>query len=343
MRAGALRRPLKLSWLVWLVLPALVWWLARDIPVADWRELLRSIHLSELGALVALNVLAVFIFSTRWWLALVALGYRIPFLAMVQYRLAAFSISYFTPGTQFGGEPLQIYALEKHHRLPRSAALASIAVEKLFELLANFTFLAFGLALIVQNSWISGSAPLLAAICALVLTSLPAAYLLALARDHRPLAALFARLPARLRSRPAFIKAGRLLQDTEVQVVGLLRCKPGAVLALFAVSLLIWIVSLAEYWLALYVLGAALTLPQTIIALTAARLAFLTPLPAGLGALEAGQMLALQAVGFGPVVGITISLWIRLRDLILASTGLLFGALLVHSEPTYTLSPETGD
>jgi uncharacterized protein (TIRG00374 family) len=343
MRASLLKRPMKIRWLVWLVLPALLWWLARDVPVDEWHQLLRSIRVSDLGALVALNLLAVFIFSARWWLSLTALGRRIPFLAVVQYRLAAFSISYFTPGTQFGGEPFQVYALEKRHHLPRPTALASVAVEKLFELLANFTFLAFGLAMVLQNSRIVGFTPLLAALGALVLILLPASYLVALLTERRPLAALLSRLPNQLRSWPVFVQANCLMQDTETQVVELLRCKPGAFLSLVMSSLAIWIVSLAEYWMALHVLGVTLNLSQTIIALTAARLAFLTPLPAGLGALEASQMFALQALGFHPAVGIAISLLIRLRDLILGSAGILFGALLVQSEPAYVLSAEIGD
>ncbi len=79
---------------------------------------------------------------------------------------------------------------------------------------------------------------------------------------------------------------------------------------------------LGEYWLTLYFLGLPLNLGSAIIALTAARLAFLTPLPAGLGALEAGQILAMQALGAPAEVGLSASLLIRLRDLIIGGLGL---------------------
>jgi uncharacterized membrane protein YbhN (UPF0104 family) len=60
---------------------------------------------------------------------------------------------------------------------------------------------------------------------------------------------------------------------------------------------------------------------QTVSALTAARLAFLTPLPSGLGALEASQVLAMQALGLEPTFGISISLLIRLRDILFGMVG----------------------
>ena len=78
-----------------------------------------------------------------------------------------------------------------------------------------------------------------------------------------------------------------------------------------------------EYWLMTYFLGLRLSLMQAVSTLTAARLAFLTPLPGGLGALEASQVLALQTLGLESTYGISISLLIRLRDILFGLAGLL--------------------
>ena len=75
-----------------------------------------------------------------------------------------------------------------------------------------------------------------------------------------------------------------------------------------------------------YALGLRLSMTQTISALVAARFAFLTPLPAGLGVLEASQGLAMQTLGLEPAYGISISLLIRLRDILFAMVG-VFGLL----------------
>jgi uncharacterized membrane protein YbhN (UPF0104 family) len=70
-------------------------------------------------------------------------------------------------------------------------------------------------------------------------------------------------------------------------------------------------------------LNIQLNLWQALAALTASLLAFLTPLPGGLGALEASQVLALGALGYAPATAISLTLLMRARDLLNAGIGLL--------------------
>jgi hypothetical protein len=49
------------------------------------------------------------------------------------------------------------------------------------------------------------------------------------------------------------------------------------------VSFLIWVLLVLEFGLALRFLGLHLSLPEVIVLMTAARLAFLLPIPAGIG------------------------------------------------------------
>jgi glycosyltransferase 2 family protein len=88
-----------------------------------------------------------------------------------------------------------------------------------------------------------------------------------------------------------------------------------------------------EYWLTIRILGVYMQPAQVIAALTAARLAFLLPVPAGLGVLEAGQVAAMHLLGFDPVVGISASLLIRARDITLGAVGLWFGGFLTRLTP----------
>jgi uncharacterized protein (TIRG00374 family) len=89
------------------------------------------------------------------------------------------------------------------------------------------------------------------------------------------------------------------------------------------ISLGVWVGMVYEYWLLTNFLGLRLSVIQSISALTAARLAFLTPLPGGLGVLEASQVLAMQTLGLDPSYGVSISLLIRLRDILFGLAGLL--------------------
>ncbi len=109
------------------------------------------------------------------------------------------------------------------------------------------------------------------------------------------------------------------------------REKPLELIAAMAFSLLTWIMLVLEYWLMLRFLDLKLAFDETIAVLTTARLAFLTPLPGGLGALEAGQGFAFQRLGFSVAEGLSVGLLIRARDVVFGAFGLVLGSMLVSS------------
>lgn len=74
-------------------------------------------------------------------------------------------------------------------------------------------------------------------------------------------------------------------------------------------------------------LGIRLSGLEAVAGLTAARVAFLLPMPGGLGALEASQVLAVSALGHSPAAGAALARVIRARDLIFGGIGLIIGAL----------------
>lgn len=339
----------RLRFLLPLALPLAAGWIWYQVTQTDLTRRLASFRISSelLAALILLNAAAMLLFNSRWWLILRAQGYRIPYPATLRYRMAAFAVSYFTPGAQFGGEPLQVYALHSRHGVPASAAVASVTLDKLFELLANFSFLTLG-ALTVLTGRMNGlSGALLPAAYVAGLLLAPLGLLLSIGMGRRPLTGLINILegivPARWRERPGLCRALDLVAGSEEQIGALIRRQPRVILQALGASTAIWCASLIEYWLALRVLGVSLDLRETILALTAARLAFLTPLPGGLGALEAGQVLAMQALGLNPMTGIAVSLWIRCRDLVLGAIGAAGGSILMKPVPAQPLSPTTGD
>jgi uncharacterized membrane protein YbhN (UPF0104 family) len=115
------------------------------------------------------------------------------------------------------------------------------------------------------------------------------------------------------------------LLETEKLVSKFCRENTLALLAATILSYGTWILVVFEFSLMLRYLGVSLSLAQVLIALTAARIAFLLPLPAGLGTLETGQVMAMGLIGVNPVVGISLSLLIRVRDVLLGGLGLWLG------------------
>lgn len=322
-------------WVISVALFAYVWSL---IPWTELQKVLTLLSLKNLVALFLLDIVIVLTMSGRWWFILRGLGYHVSYLQLSGYRLAAFGVSYFTPGPQFGGEPLQVWVLKSRHNIPTSSALASVTVDKLLELFVNFTILAWGVVAVLQTTLIpSQSAGWLVAV-AVSLWLVPVMLLAALAKGYSPLSHTFRWLT----NRPLFAKLATLYAEplrrfdlaicaSEGEVSLLCQQAPRSILAAFFASLLTWLLWLTEFWLMYFLLGLKLNFNQLLIVLTAVRIAFLLPLPAGLGTLEASQYVAMQALGQATAIGLSGTVFIRVRDFILGGIGLWLSGRLIQT------------
>jgi len=322
------------QWLLLALALGLLWLTLRTIPLTEVWAQLSQLRLEEIALLVAANVLVLATFSARWWILLYAQGYVVPYHKLMGYRLATFAVSYFTPGPHLGGEPLQVYLVSQRHGVPTAASLAAVVLDKLIEMIFNFTFIVLGALFVLQ--WQRGAAQQLQVgpLAGLgLLFMVPAALLGALAMGRHPLSSpLAAALRAWERLRGSAGQAGskgeRLrhfavtLRESEELGSRLFRARPGLLAAAIAASLVSWIAIIGEFWLMTYILGLGLSLPEAMYALLAARAAILLPLPAAVGALEASQALAMASLGLPAAYGISLSLLIRGRDVLLGLAGL---------------------
>ena len=302
-------------------------WALRQISWPDMWAYMRGLSLAELALLIALNLCILLALTARWRAFVAALPQRVPFITLFQARLAAFLVSYFTPGPQFGGEPMQVIAL-RTRGAPASAAAATVALDKLVELLTNFTVLALG----VMALWLAGlgdvQARLWGSLLAVTLLALPLVYLLALGLGRHPFAAAFRWLAAR-RPRGRLKRGLGVLAESELLAGELARSRPGVMLRALAWAGAAWALMILEYGLSARFLGAPLSPVQTLAALAAARFAFLLPMPGGLGALSSSQALVFSALGFDPSAALALVAYIRARDLLIGLAGAaLAGRLL---------------
>jgi uncharacterized protein (TIRG00374 family) len=329
-------RLLRPRYLLWLAVPLLLLWTLNAVALQDTWTVLARLDLAHILLLIAANGLVLLTLSGRWWLILRAQGYPISYMTLAGYRLAAFGISYFTPGPQFGGEPLQVHLVRRRHRVPRSTAIAAVTLDKSLELVANFAFLTGGITLILQGQVFPGAVGVRAILLPLALLALPLGFLLTIWAGRHPVSRLvgvggrffsWQRWPGRTRWFAVYQEAYQAIRDGEEQATRFCRESPLTLAQALLVSIVSWLAIAGEYWLVLHLLGLSPTPVQSISALTAARIAFLLPLPAGLGALEASQVLALGALGMNPAVGISLSLLIRARDVMLGGLGLWWGGI----------------
>lgn len=330
-------RPSPRQMLIGAVILLLLWWVARTV---SWRATwatLTNLQPTDLLWLAAANLAVFATFTARWWLFLRVQGHRIPYLQLIRYRLTAFGISYFTPGPHFGGEPYQVYIVAQRHAVPPTDGVAAVALDKLLEMLVNFAFLAGGvlvLALFAQQV-----PPFLArqlTLYALLLLALPLLALTSLFLGRHPISGLLSAIIHRRRggeaaTTPHWLEA---LRRSETQAIWLCQTHPATVWTAIGFSVLSWLGVIGEFWLLTRLLELPLSFIDTIYALVAARVAILLPLPAALGALEAGQALAMTSLGLPPSYGASLALLIRARDVVTGLTGLLLGGAQLWSGRT---------
>ncbi len=322
---SALRAALRA--LPWILVPLLLWWALKDVPFGEITGVLGKLTLGQMVVLAGANTLLMLTLSARWWLILRVQGYPIPYLTLSAYRLAAFSVAYFTPGPHVGGEPWQVFLPQQRHGVPGTVALASLGLDKLLDLLANFTFLVLGVVIVLNGGLIEGRTGIAVVILSLALLSAPLGYLIWLWRGGVPLTGWVTRLAARRPDLGWLTTTARVVQEAEGQVAVFGKRYPRAFFLAIIFSGLVWVGLVSEFWLALQFLGVSLTLPQVISVITAARLASLFPTPGALGTLEAGQVLVMEALGVNPAVGVSLSLIIRARDLAFGGLGLWFAGV----------------
>ncbi len=335
--------------LLWVLALGLLIAVLSSVPLADTLEALRRLRWQQVLLLIVVNLLVLTLFNARWWAILRGQGYPLPFTALFGYRLATFGVSYFTPGPHFGGEPLQVLLVEKEQQTPRAVAIAAMTLDKSLELLVNFLFLLTGVILIVQQRIVHGTAAAGAILAIVLILIVPTAYLLAIAHGRRPITAAAARVGGgeiwqrypgwqeRLQ------RADGVLHESEDQIGSLLRHNPATLVFAVLVSIIAWLLMIFEFWLMVSFLGISLSPMQLVITLTAARVAILLLLPAGLGALEASQAAAFAMIGLNPALGISASLLIRARDVLVGGIGLWWGSKKLSANYTTEETPAKGE
>ncbi len=308
--------------LPWLLVPVLLFWALQKASLSEILSIVAGLSLAQWTGLFLLNASLILLFSSRWWVIARAMAGPLPYLALCAYRLAAFGVSYFTPGPHFGGEPLQVWMLHRRHRVPSATALAAVGLDKTFELLANFTFLLIASMIVLHAGILIESLRIAMLVVAVLCFLLPAVYLASLWQGRNPIAHLIRSIEKQFRGLPQFERISAILLSAEKEMVSFLRQRPVLLLQILGLSVLFWIGLIFEYWLAVRFLGQRLSLLQIIAAIGAARIAILLPIPAGLGTLEASQVLIFQTLGISPAVGLSLSLLIRARDLSFGLIGL---------------------
>jgi len=310
---------LRIVWL--LVLAGLLYFALRNVPLIDIWSTLKELQLSQIGIILIINALVIGLMSARWWIIVRAENPSVPFLPLIGYRLSVFGLSYFTPGPQVGGEPLQVIYLQRNHGVSYARAASAVIMDKLLEFLANFILIGVGAWAIVRVGLVpeNGIRLNLSLIGLAVLLILPVVHIILLYRGIKPVSRILLLQPFIQKEHQGI----RLIIVAERMASTFCRKHVRAMFLAVTISLLSILGIAIEYYLMVRFLGVQFNAMQVFAALTTMQIAFLMPLPGGLGALEASQVFAFGALGQPASIAISLTLLMRARDILNGGIGLL--------------------
>ncbi|MFH1184186.1 MAG: lysylphosphatidylglycerol synthase transmembrane domain-containing protein [Chloroflexota bacterium] len=312
-----------------LAASVLLYWAFRAAPLLEIGRALRQITVWQVLLIIILNVLFHALMGLRWWIVARADLRQVRLAEMIVVRLSAFGLSYFTPGPQVGGEPLQVQYLRRRWGATFARSTATVIMDRLLELLAGFVFLVLGVTILLRRQGLlSGIGPISPAALAgmALLLAWPVAHIALLRRGKYPISALVRRLGVTRRLR----KVMRLVQASEHLAGRFCQRRPRALLAALGVSALVGVLAVMEYGFITSFLDMNLSFWQIVAGWTAGWISFLFPLPGGLGALEASQVIALGAFGVAGATALGAVLLLRARDLAFGGLGIALAARYVH-------------
>ena len=305
---------------VWLVGCSLVFFTIRELPLAGMLERLREISPLRLVGLLAINSLILFLSVKRWQILAQVFDIQLSLAHLFKVRQAGNTISFVTPGPQFGGEPLQLYWLRQSQEIPLDISLAILGADRFMEIFINLSILLLSVIFIFFTDIEVNIAKtfLLMFLTVAILTMLLVLFFKQPEWLKNIFKSLFSRFTHTVsnpnKSQNASSGWGRILKKIE-------KNKSKVILAA-TIALLGWIALLFELFMMMEALGVSPNFYEVIFVMLGIRIALLMPIPGGVGTIEASlfwsfEILGLTLAGAGGLIALS-----RLRDVIVLFIGI---------------------
>jgi uncharacterized protein (TIRG00374 family) len=316
-----------LTLLLWFAALALAAWTLRQLPLADIGSSLRELSPLQRVLWLALNGVVMALSTTRWQRFARMLGDRLALWPLLLNRMAGQTVSFLTPGPQFGGEPLQIYWLCRQHAVPVHRAVLALSLDRFFELWVNFAVLLGGVSLLLLTQLVPAQDwrnTLL--LLGLLVLALPVAGVLVL-RQPAWIVARLGRLAARWEQHPRLqefgSRVGNHWQALREDLQRVVRQERPTLLLGLLLSVLGWVFILGELRALLWFLNVPAGTGDFVLLFVGIRLAMLLPLPGGIGTIEAAVLWTFSLLNLSAGDALGLIALMRLRDAAILVFGLL--------------------
>jgi len=308
-------------YMTWFIAFSLAVLIVSRLPFTELKQTITNLQLSQWIIWTSLNLLVIALLTGRWLMLTRAMALNCNFLQLLQIRQAGQVVSFVTPGPQFGGEPLQIYWLWQNYSVPLHSAFLALGLDRFYELWINFAVLLLAvLTLLTSRSAIAVDWYPIAFVLAglIVLMGLFGWFVL---RQPSRIKDWIKRLTRRWHEHDRLRNLDTHLTQLNESLQRVMTTQRPALGVALTLSLLAWTAMLGEFWFLLTLLDIPADLSTLVFLFTVVRLAFLLPLPGGVGSVEAGLFWAFQALALQLPAAAALIVLMRLRDVIILLAG----------------------
>jgi uncharacterized protein (TIRG00374 family) len=288
---------------------------------AIWQNL-RQFSFVKFLIFLGLSLLNFCLYTLRWDIILRKVSdthHGIPYVRLFLHRMSGFALSYLTPSAQTGGEPLRIMLLEQDNVSVRTAT-TSVIIDKALEYAALFVFIGVGIALaLIDGSLPPGTRIVLGIVLALLIAITFWFYFASIKNIG-----FFSSILRFFH----LTKIGRVrrleekIMEIEKEMYEFYKQHLKTFIILVIISLIITGFLLLEHYLVANFMGVKLTFFQTFLSSTIPYIAYMIPIPGGLGLLEGGHAAMFAALGVS-INAFVLVFIIRMRDLVFVLIGLI--------------------
>lgn len=281
-----------------------------------------NINLTYLGLVMLIAVISFIPYTMRFKVILEAYGKKVPFWMLFRHTLAAFAVSYVTPFSRLGGEPIRIYMLKKEANVDYKTGSTAVILDKYVEVLGGVLYIIAGLILVLTLPQSPLSLKIILGSMALIMLLVLGSVYVRGKKDKGYFSSLF--LLFRLQKIKRIFPWLKIIKEIEVKMNKFFRYhKKNFLLSCFyyLVTALIHIILIKVLLLGL---GFNFSLSRIILIIAAWGLLNSVPTPAGLGALEAGQSALFIFLEGNGSIGFAMTLILRAGYFVMIALGFIF-------------------
>jgi uncharacterized protein (TIRG00374 family) len=255
-----------------------------------------------------------------WWYAFPAPGPRVGFRRLMLARIAGDAVNYVTPTATLGGEFVRVRMLRKI--APATPVVASVAIAKLSQTIAQMGFIVAGLAIVLRATPLPTGVRQALFVSLTVMAAVSVPLFLA---QRRGLSTPLVRVLTAVGFHRAARTVAARLERLDREIAAFHEAGTGNFVRSMACFFAGWSLGALEVALALFLLRIPITVERVLAIeiLSTTIDAILFFVPGKVGTQEGGKVLIFTMLGLDPAQGLSFAIMRRIREMVWAGVGLL--------------------